>query len=373
MDAEHRLLLLQHDGEPIRVIEEFEDLEYVRVLNDIGWFTLTVPGDYQRDLLQPDMLLEIWRRPEGGTEQLQMVGFLRKWVYSQEAGLDVIRLSGPDQIELLNRATIAYASGEPESDKTDFADDMIKEIVNENKGAGAGLTPEGRFRGFSAAQFTIAGDESAAPSITRRFAWRQMWPILKEIAESSSHLGTPLYFDIEPFEKGQFEFRTYINQRGIDRTIATGIEPVVFSQEAGNLIEPSLEEDWTEEWNYVWGGGQGEGIARLIDTENDLSRILRSNWNRREVFQDAREEDEPLGVAQKAFQKMNESRPRLVFEGTLIDSPQARYGVEWGFGDRVTAKYQGLTLDGEITNVHIRYERGAEELKADLFIDDVTG
>ena len=374
MLSEHRLLLLTHDGAPLRVIEEFLNLDYVRSLNDVGWFELIVPGDYPKNLLQVDYLIEIWRRPEGGIETLQMVGFLRKWRYFMESdGTNKIKLSGPDQLELLNRATIAYAAGEPESDKTDFADDMLKEIVNENKGPGAGNTAEGRFRGYDANHFSISGDESAAPSLTRRFAWRQMWPVLKEIAESSGHLGTPLFFDCEPMGHGKFEFRTWINLRGIDRTIGTGLAPIVFSIEAGNLIQPSLEEDWTEEWNYVYGGGQGEETSRLIDTENDLSRILRSIWNRREIFQDAREEDEALGVAQKAFQRMNDSRPRLRFEGQLIDSPQARYGVEWGFGDKVTVQYQGRTLNGDINNVHIAYTVGAEEVSAFLGIDIASG
>ncbi len=64
MLAEHRLLLLTHDGEPLRVIEEVLNLDYVRSLNDLGWFELIVPGDYPKSLLQPDNLIEFWRRPD---------------------------------------------------------------------------------------------------------------------------------------------------------------------------------------------------------------------------------------------------------------------------------------------------------------------
>lgn len=374
MPAEHRILLLTHDGEPLQVVEEFQNLEYTRTLNEIGWFTMTVPAEFPRALLQPDMLFEIYRKPEGGIEQLMLVGFLRKWKYFETSrGLDRLRLAGPDQMDLLVRAIIGYAAGEPQSDKTDFVDDMIKEIINENKGAGAGLSAEGRFRGYPADQFEIAGDESAAPSITRRFAWRDMWPVIQELMESSRHAGTNLYIDLVPTGHGKFQVRTYINLRGVDRTVTTGLNPILFSKEAGNLQAPSLEEDWTDEWNYIFGGGQGEGTARLIDTENDLDRILQSNWNRREKFSDAREEDTALGVAQKANQKMQDKRPLLKFEGELVDTPQTIFGVHWNFGDKVSARYRGLTIDGIVNNYKIRLSDDGEDVSAKLEVDLVTG
>lgn len=374
--AKHRLRLLTHDGETLRQIEGIHNLEYVRVLNSPGWFTLTLPINYPRDLIDVDRLVEIWRQPEGGDDVLMMVGFMRKWTYRKDArGTELLVVSGPDQIDLLSRAVIGFAAGEPESDKSDFADDMLKEIVFENKGAGAGLTPEGRFRGYPAANFSIAGDESAAPSIERAFAWRSMLPVLQEIADTSRNLGDPLWFDLVPgADPATFEFRTTIGVLGIDRSLSTGIAPIVFSEEAGNLAQPVLTEDWSEEWNYVWGGGQGEGTARLIDTENDLNRILRSIWNRREIFQDAREQATALGVASKAFQRMESSRPVLNFSADLLDTPKARFGAEWNFGDKVSARYKGFEFDGLIQRVTVRLnEDGEEKLDARMEVDLATG
>lgn len=374
MPAEHRLLLLTHDGEPLQVVEDFQDLEYTRTLNEIGWFKMTVPAEFPSDLLQPDMLFEIWRKPEGGIEKLMMVGFLRKWTYFESSrGLNRLRLAGPDQMDLLTRAIIGYAAGESESSKTDFVDDMIKEIIDENKGPNAGLSAEGRFRGYDADFFEIAGDEGAAPSITRRFAWRDMWPVIQELMESSRHAGTNLYVDLVPTGHAKFQVRTYIDLRGIDRTVTAGLNPILFSKEAGNLQAPSLEEDWTDEWNYVFGGGQGEGTDRLIDTENDLDRILQSIWNRREKFADAREEDAALGVAQKANQKMEDKRPVLRFEGELVDAPQTLFGVDWDFGDKVSARYRGLTIDGVVTNYKIKLSDRGEDVSAKLEVDLVSG
>ena len=373
--AQHRFRLLTSDGQALRDIERIHLFEYVRVINDIGWFRLVLPPDYPQEFVDVDLLIEIWREPVGAIEQLMMVGFMRKWRYAKDnRGTELLTVSGPDQVDLLNRAIIGFFAGSSESEKTDLADDMIKEIVFENKGAGAGLTAEGRFRGYDPDHFTVAPDLGQAPSVDRAFAWRRVLPVIQEIADSSRRLGTPLYFDNVPLaEPSVFQFRTTINQLGIDRS-STGIAPLVFSEAAGNLARPSLEEDWTEEWNYVYGGGQGEEANRLIDTENDLSRILRSIWNRREEFQDAREQSTALGVASKAFQKMEQSRPRLNFTGDLLDTPAARYGAEWNFGDRVSARYRGQEFDGLVQRVSVRGDRdGQEILSARLEVDDVTG
>lgn len=366
--------MVTHDGEPLQIIEEYGDLEYTRTLNEIGWFAMTLPVDFPAQFVQPDMLFEIWRKPDGGIFDRRMVGFLRKWRWFENSrGQERLRIAGPDQMDLLNRGIIGYAAGEPEADKTDFVDDMIKEIINENKGAGAGLSAEGRFRGYPAAQFSIAGDESAAPSITRRFAWRHMWTVLQELTEASRHAGTPLYMDVIPVGRAQFQVRTYPNLRGIDRTVTAGLDPILFSKESGNLQAPQMEEDWTDEWNYIFGGGQGEGTDRLIDTENDLDRILMSNWNRREAFADAREEDTALGTAQKANQKMQDKRPIIRFEGELVDSPLAIFGTDWDFGDKVSARYRGRTLDGVVTNYKITTDDNGEDVSAQLEVDLVTG
>lgn len=372
----HRYRLRTSDGESLRDIESVVRVEWSRVLNDIGWFEMIVPGDYPEELLDVDRLIEFWREPTGGMNQLTMVGFLRKWEWFETSdGEELLRMSGPDQVDLLRRAPIGFVAGSAEAEKTEPTDDMLKSIVDEAKGPGAGTNPEGRFRGYPIANFTVMADQSLGPTLRRSFAWRQVLTVLQEIAESSDNLGSRLFFDCIPGnDPATFEFRTFIGLRGIDHTLATGDPPVIFSKEAGNLVNPSLTEDWTEEWNYVWGGGQGEGAARLIDTENDLTRIIRSIWNRREIFQDAREEDTPLGVASKAFERMEASRPRLIFNGRLIDTPSTRFGIDWNFGDAVTAKYKGRDFDGLVRFVRYSVDRqGVEDIRAKLEVVRATG
>ena len=40
--------------------------EFVRVVNDVGAFSITLPGDTSAVIQNPDGLVEIWRQPDGG-------------------------------------------------------------------------------------------------------------------------------------------------------------------------------------------------------------------------------------------------------------------------------------------------------------------
>ena len=371
----HRLVLRTHDGEQLAYLQGLVDWELTRVENDAGWFTVTAAGDFDPQWLGVDRLLEFWRRPVGGEEKCLAVGFMRYWGWEELAdGTEVCRFGGPDQVELLDRRIINYQANTANTSMTATSDDMLKAIVRE-----AMVYPEagndwyGRPRYYPAANFGCDPAEAAGYSMSRDFAWRDLLPTMQEIAESSYCYGVPLYFDVFPNGPARFMFRTWVNVRGIDRTIGTGIVPILFSKEAGNLVDPSLRFDYTEELSYVSGGGGGEGPNREIDPEHGpISQMRESEsiWNKRESFQDAREcgRDRPC-IAARAFQKLQEHRAKIIFSGTLLDMPQSRFGVDWDFGDKVTARYKGFDFDGHIRSFTIRVgSDGVEEVSARMSV-----
>ena len=373
--ARNVMKLFTSDGIQLAELADLESVEYWRVLNGIGGFHVTTREDFDDNWLGVDRLIEFWRTPEGGEERLMMVGFMRWWEWLEnEDGFEIMNFGGVDQNDLLDRRIVAYYAGSDGADKTDFADDMLKAIIRENMGALAPLDEAGRPRAYDGNYFTVSPDFGHAPTVTRRFAWRNVFPTLVEICESSRNLGTPLYFDVVPGAlPAHFTFNTYVNLLGIDRTFTSGLEPVIFSKENGNLGLPSLREDWSQEWNYIWGGGQGEEDNRVIDPEDDPWRMHRSIWNRRERFQDAREEDTILGVANKAYQRMEQERPLLKFSGKLLDTPQSRFGIEWDYGDKITNRFHG-EFDGIVDAYRISIDRdGNEDIGVRMEIDLATG
>lgn len=372
----HRLVLRSHDGEQLAILQGLVHWELTRALNDAGWFTIVASGDFDPQLLGVDKLVEFWRQPVGGEDTLLAVGFMRYWEWAETDGVEIVRFGGPDQVELLDRRIVYYAATTSESSKEAMdSDDMIKEIVRENHVyATAGVDDYSRARGFPAANFTCDPDEGAGYNMSRDFAWRDALPTIQEIAESSYSYGVPLFFDVVPNGPAQFTFRTWINVRGIDRTIGAGIIPILFSKEAGNLADPVLRFDYIDELTYVVGGGQGEGTDREIDPENFVIAQLRegeSIWNKRESFQDARECGRIREcIAARAFQKLQEHRAKMVFSGRLLDMPQSRFGVDWGFGDKVTSRYRGFDFDGYVRSFTIRVDQdGVEDVSAGF---DVT-
>ena len=374
MPTNHRFILTTSDGEYLTDLTSLETVQYSRFVNNPGWFMLVTDPDMDPSLLVKDRLIHFHRQPEGGEDRLEMVGLLKYWDWFEVApGADRLRLGGPDQVDLLDGRIIAFASGTSQARKTAPADDLIKAVIRENMGSLAPLTEANRPRAFPPAHFTVSGDTSLAPSVTRSFSWRNVLDVIQEIADTSRDLGTPLFFDLIPSTGATFDFRTYINIRGIDRTLP-GVASVVFSREYGNLTDPFLREDWRDERNYVWGGGQGQGSARVIDPEKDLDRIFQSIWGKREIFQDAREESTILGVANKAFERLQSERPRITFRGQLLDTSRARYGVDWDFGDKVTVRYRRREFYGDVRSVTVTIDAsGLETVRAILEVDIATG
>jgi len=309
--------------------------------------------------------------PFAGAMSWAMVGFIRKVQYSEPGtGVDVITVSGPDAIDLLDRRIVAYAAGTSQASKTDYADDMMREIVDENLESSATDSD----RDLSGINFVIGGENSAAPSVTKGFAWQKMLPLLQTICQMSKTDGTDLYFDVVPrlvsnTEIG-FTFYTYINQIGQDLTTDTG-GSIIFGREWGNLERPSYIEDYSQEVNVVYAGGQGEGSARDVQEVENATRVNRSIWNRREAFQDCRNTSASAGVVDAGNQRLSEGRPVIKFTGTLLDRKQSSYGIDWKFGDKVTATYLGKQFDGMVKSITFSVNENKQELiTARLEVDE---
>lgn len=186
--------------------------EYMRIANDYGYFSIQLPDDFDRSsYITRDQRIVLWRKTPGGSRYREFQGIIRRIVTSGTKSVTTIQ--GYDFNYLLTKRAILYASGESESSKTDYADDMIKAVVRENLGASAGA---GRL--LNATYFTVDDDHSAAPSITLAFAWRDVLSALQGIAKASRTAGTNLFFEIAAQDSTQVRFYTFIDQIGTDRS-----------------------------------------------------------------------------------------------------------------------------------------------------------
>jgi hypothetical protein len=269
-----------------------------------------------------------------------------------------------DFTELLKRRIVAYYAGESETGMTDNADDMMKAIVTDNfvDNADYSGTPSPA-RDIDSYGFSVAGDLSDGPSLTRAFAWRNVLDTLQDIQAASKTAGTEVLFAVVPTSETAAQFRTYT--AGRDRT-STGINPIIFSLAYGNLANPKLTYDYSNDENYVYAGGQGDDDARNIQVASDADRYNVSRLGRREGFANAGHIDftDDDGVTAVAQDRLAKSRSTISFTGTIYNTPLTPYGglQGWDLGDNVTVNYAGIQFDVLIRAIKVSVDDRGEEL-----------
>lgn len=368
----YELWLTNPSGVPLASLASIKSMSASRVANGIGYCTLTVPLSFNPDLIQPDSLIQVWRQPSGGALGLWRVYMLRRWEFSTRGSDEIVELGGPDMNDLLRRRIVAAYSGSSQASKTDYADDMMKEVVTESIADGVEPTPDAGTRVWS--NLSVSTDVSAGPSITKSFAFDRLLTtsnqgVLAVLANAARTAGTEVFFDIVPDVVSSnsitFKFVTNINQPGQDISSS-----VTFDQASGNLREPSLEYDYTQEENYIYAGGQNIADSRNVQQVYDADRYGVSIWGRCEGFADARTQTTDNGVREAGRARLTDYRPRIRFGGQPVDTEGTRFGIDWNFGDKVGAKYKNrqfktiiraltITLDdqgNEDINTRLDYE-----------------
>lgn len=344
-------------GNRLHLIQAFIHLDYVRTVNTVGAMKLTLPREkWQYEDFRVGQLLEIWRE-KGGSLQLQneTAYILQDWVfYTDSKGNHLVDLYAKDLNMLLDTRIVAYAAGSAQSDKTDYADDMIKEVVDENL-----VSATDTDRNIS--NLTIAAELSASESITKGFAWRNVLRVCQEIAETATEEGTRTYFDIVRTDRATFQLRTYTGQRGNDHSRTSGDMRLV-GEKYGNLVQPAFGTYHADEANYIYGGGQGEEADREIVEVSDSVRIGAGYpFNRKEKFADARHADTTVGVTSSANQALGEGVPKQILTGSLVDTPGMQYGIHYGFGDILSVEAFGFSVDCHVASVAGRVDANKYE------------
>jgi hypothetical protein len=78
-----------------------------------------------------------------------------------------------------------------------------------------------------------------------------------------------------------------------------------------------------------------------------------SPYGRFETFQDARQATTAASVLAEANADLWDMRPVLSFEAQLVQTPGVQYGVQYNFGDMVTARYRNRQFDCRIEAIHV--------------------
>lgn len=326
-----------------------------RVVNGVGTHAITFKGDLSvAEEIGLDYLMEVWRRPAGSAAWvLAYEGFHRTWVWQADAAGDEQFTSyGFDYNSLLSRRIIAAYAGTAGSDKTGKAEDVIKEYVNENAGPGASA-------GRPITGLTIQAGSGGGNDWYGSRSWRVLLEVCQDIAYAGGG-----DFQVAGTGAATFEFRWYTGQMGTDRTIGNE-NPVVFSPQRNNMLQPVLSVNHGQEFNTVYVLGPGEGALRTVVVTSNVASIVVSPWNRLEVTRQASNETTANGLASVGAAELRNGLAKQSIDFNVAQTPECAYGIHYFLGDIVSALFH-QRVDKKIVRVGLNVTPEKEDIKVEL-------
>ena len=356
-------------GTTIKILERFTSLDYSRKVNHIGELSLTTEDPDDKDVFLPENRIEVWRN-NGTTARMDLdaVWFIHTVIPTYYAsGAVMYEVQASDQIGILDRRVIPYNEGNPTTEKQAEADDVIKDIMRENFGASA----EDSDRDLSD-YITVQADQTLGPQVTIFCAKDNVYDTLKEIADTSYESGTFLAFDLvyNP-DAGTFEFRTYINQRGVDRSVVYSAESLIVGIEKGSLANIAFTDSRKDEKNYIYAGAKDLVGIVPIQTASDADSIAISPYHRRELFLNASSSDDADELQDEANRSLEENRYRERFEATLAQEfAIENYGDGFDIGDKVSVSFDGKIYTAFVDAIGVHVDTNGESIDVVLLGTD---
>lgn len=390
--AEYELWMTDDLGRRIALLSDMTDpffFSFSRAVSGLGTLSFGCAFEPFREKIKPyflpDRRIEVWRSPANGYPmRREDVYMLRKpHIYTREDNVQVIQFYGNNGVDLLKRRSVVQRNGTSYTNKTDNLDDMMKAFVRQQMLYGSALDEDGvadNTRAWPQNEFSVQGDLGLGPSVTRSFADRVVFDLLKDLKALSYQLNVEsassrrIHFDVVPKDIAAgvaasgsmlgWEFQTFADLRGTDRTM--GRE---FSPENENIKSPAYSVNHLDEVNSVFVRGNGQGLNQIVTNVEDAVRAAVSRWNRFEKIISASSEASTTALQNAGKAELNKGKPNPDFFITLLNTPgstsvpRSLYGVDWDLGDRLPVSYAGLQFEAEVNIVYVSVDQdGREEI-----------
>lgn len=373
--ADYQVWLFDRWGNRKGVVghQALTSLSYTLTVNAVGALTMAMPRDVlSDDDVVEDARIEVWRKPDGGTwtREGDTVWLLQREArgISQDRGR-YRRIGAVTANHLLTRRIVNGAPGSAAALKTGAACDVMKAYVAGAAGASAGTWA---WSGGSASRYWptlgIQANDGYGITLTKDASYRNLLTTLQEICRDASQTSITC-FDLVP-TSSTLEFRTYLGQRGVNRTSAIGTGAsgqLTISAERGNLggtVETEI--DYADSASVVVAGGQGQGTNRVIGLYGAAERITSTPYGLREAFVNATQVTTFNGVVAEAVAELRSQQPRRTLTGTLLSVPGAEYGIDWNWGDIVRGEFEHDVFSVWIDAVSVSLSGGVETISPTL-------
>lgn len=361
--ARYQVLLMDCNTGAIKAVfdgSSFWELRYSRVLNGVGRIAMTIPGNNQyRALFALDDFVEVYRTDPASTvgalikEDTYLVRLTHRF---REENDERFVIGGVSLNHLIQRRIVDPTTGAGGaggySTKAGAADTVIRDYCIEQMGASADP-----LRQFPNLTFSPVGGTGFPVGARLRF---------ENLLEQMQQLAVRGNTDFIITRSTANNLVLTVAAIGTNKT-KTANYPfapwVGLNPPRGNLQRPSFQIDRTEEENFVYALGEGQGINRTLlmmggDTVDD------SPYNRIEFIGDSRNVDknDPTSLLTSARVALQGGLPKFdfSFEPTGLE-PGNVYRLDWDVGDRITAYWDEYSQDVRMTEVEINVSGDAGE------------
>lgn len=349
MAAYHELRLYDATGTLRAISISFEALSYTNVVNGTGVLEVTyLADDAAAAYLAINGRVDVvrWDTAAGIARTVDWTGLVRQMQWRREAA-DMVTARAVTLHDLLATRVVAWYQGT--ANRSVFtsvaAETICKTLVSYNAGSAA-TTANGRLRTGTISGLTVQTDGGGGNTLT----WECAYANLLDTVQAVCRVGGG---DFNLVRSGSnVEFRWYPGQMGTDRR-----STVMFAVERGNMGEPVATLDYTEERTVALVGGKGEGTSRTVVVRTGAGYGSGAD---REMWVDAQNQDTTAGLNAAGDQRLAETQARREFAFRVLQTPGCLYGLHYGVGDLVRARWRGTDYDVKIESVQVAATRDGE-------------
>jgi len=353
----------------IHTLTAVDQMAYTRRLNGVGAFMMSLPRALRQPvMLHKDALAQVYRSdPVTGQMREDGTYFLRSAEHVPGA-YDGLVIGGVSAEHLLKRR-VYNPDDDPKvaggfSTKSGPAVTVMREVVTEQMIAPA-VNGERAFPGLSLA--SIGEDTSPDYPFRREIGQQNVLDVLSDIAKAT-RLDFWLAFDGVDTVGGYPRFVFHAGRHGTDRSKHSHpAGPYVYlTPSSGNLVEPQLTLDSTEEANAVYVLGKGANGNRLVYRQERSAAVVESPFNRVERAVESSEADTLDELLAAASTALAEGAPQVTFSFVpLVTASGAIYQLDWRLGDVVTVGAYGYEMDARVTAVTVTLTGAGETVEVE--------
>lgn len=292
--------------------------------------------------IQPDWFIRMFR--------IDPVTQIKTRVYSglhislvdqgRAAGDLIFNLYGSGYTQLLTRRVVIPPAGQENSNKTGYAESMLKSYISDCM-----ISPTDPDRIFPNVSLEPDTGEGEYIDYSTRYV------NLLTVCENVANAGKIDFGLIEGNNIGEVVVRAR-SVWGKDRREgnSAGNKETVFSFLYGNMDIPIYTNNTSDEKNYIYVGGPGQGAERDVVP---VSSPTTTKWGRKEAFIEGRQQSttDALYSVGNAYLEDKKQTETLSFD--IIQHIGSRWMVDWDLGDLITARYFDKVFDKKIVEIGV--------------------